>query len=70
MVDINDDGTSIFGTPKPTLSDAQTGIEWSAFAGARQLLEKDSVITLDVDEVSSVTAGEDLTVQLDLDAVT
>jgi len=66
IIDINDDGVSIFGDIKPTLNQGITSTEFGVFESSRMLIEKDSVITLDVDQVSGTTPGADLTVQLDL----
>lgn len=66
IVDINDDGTTIFGTgDKPALADDLQEHVFSAFSGI--IIRKDSTITLDIDQISEETPGEDLTVQLDLD---
>jgi len=67
IIDINDDGTSIFGTLKPSLSQGVASAEWTVFESSLAAILKDSVITLDVDQVSGTTPGADLTVQLELD---
>lgn len=64
-IDINDDGVSIFDV-NPTIGQGLTEVVWSSFDDALIQLKKDSVITLDIDSVSGVTSGADLTVQLDL----
>lgn len=68
-VDINEkkfgytDRDSIFPDQKPILvtEDAEYN-GWS-----EKVLQKDSVISLDIDQVSPTTPGEDLSVQLDLE---
>lgn len=64
-VDINDDGVSIFDI-NPTIGQGLLSTSWTAFDDALTVLEKDSVITLDIDSISEKTSGSDLTVQLDL----
>lgn len=65
-IDINDDGTSLF-TTNPSLPADMTTAEWTTFNTALLSIKKDSVLTLDVDSVSSATPGADLTVHLELD---
>lgn len=67
IIDINDDGTSIFDDLKPSLAQGIDGSEVENFARTLTYLAKDSVITLDVDQVSSTVPGEKLMVQLELD---
>ncbi len=68
IVDINDDGATIFGSgDKPALPDDTQEHVFSAFSGI--IIRKDSTITLDIDQISRETPGEGLTVQLDLDEV-
>jgi len=64
VVDINDDGVSIFGTMKPALPDDLQEHTFTTIP--EDVLREGSIITLDIDQISSETAGEDLTVQLDL----
>ena len=65
IVDINDDGTSMFGpTEKPALPDDLEAHYFTAFSP--NVARRGSVITMDIDQVSMETPGEDLTVQLDL----
>jgi len=66
IIDINDDDVSIFSTIKPALTKGITSTEWAQFNGSLTYIAKDSVITLDVDQVSGTTPGSDLTVQLEL----
>ena len=66
IVDINDDGASLF-TLRPGISQGLLSTEWNVFADPRVVLKKDSVITLDVDQVSGTTPGSGLTVSLELD---
>jgi hypothetical protein len=68
LVDINDDGTSIFRV-QPAVNQGLLSAEWNVFDSALTVMNKDSVITLDIDQVSSTTPGEDLTVQLELEKV-
>ncbi len=66
IVDLNDDGTSMFGsTEKPALPSDLQEHNFTAFAGGI-IAREGSTITMDIDQVSSETPGEDLTVQLDL----
>ena len=64
-IDINDDGASIFDI-NPTIGQGLTTVVCGSFASGLTFMKKDSVITLDIDQVSSITSGSDLTVQLDL----
>ncbi|KKM85257.1 hypothetical protein LCGC14_1290900 [marine sediment metagenome] len=64
-IDINDDGSSIFDV-NPTIGQGLTEVVWDSFASSLIKMKKDSVITLDIDQISSTTYGRDLTVQLDL----
>ena len=68
IVDINDDGTSIFAT-RPVVNQGLLGGVGGVFASDLTFMAKGSVITLDVDQVSGTTPGSDLSVQLDLDKV-
>ena len=64
-IDINDDGVSIFDV-NPTIGQGLSEVVWSSFDDALTYLKKDSVVTLDIDQVSGKLSGADLTVQLDL----
>jgi len=73
-VDVNvrntrtDDPVSIFQTDKPWLGYDNTEIIYEGEGlFTNKLLTKDSVITLDIDQVSPANPGKDLTVQLDLE---
>ena len=68
IIDINDDGTSIFSL-RPAINQGLLETEWDVFDSTITRLEKDSVITLDVDQVSGTKPGKSLTVQLELDRV-
>ena len=64
-IDINCDGESIFPNEKPILVRGDEDYkDWT-----NKVLKKDSVVTLDIDQVSPTTPGKDLTVQLDLEEV-
>ena len=67
IVDINDDGVSIFGTLKPSIAQGLLATEFDGFDRTLTALEKDSVVTLDVDQVSGTTPGSHLVVHLELD---
>ena len=69
IVDINDDGSSIFGTLKPTIGWNSNFVTMSVFGSGPSVISKDSVITLDIDQVSGSDPGSDLTVHLELDKV-
>ena len=64
-IDINDDGASIFDV-NPTIGQGLTEAIVTSFKSTLVQIAKDSVLTLDIDQVSGTTAGNDLTVQLDL----
>ncbi len=64
-IDINDDGESIFDV-NPTIGQGLTEMIVTSFKSTLVEINKDSVLTLDIDQVSGTTAGNDLTVQLDL----
>jgi len=64
-IDINDDGVSLFDI-NPTIGQGLTSVIRDSFGKTITALEKDSVITLDVDSVSPTRSGSDLTIQLDL----
>lgn len=71
VIDINDDGVSIFpdSTLQPTVNQGLLESKWDVFDEGLTVLEEGSVITLDVDQVSSAVAGAKLTVELYLDRV-
>ena len=62
IVDINVDGTSIF-TLRPTMLRGNTDIEENAFASVQ--FSRDSIVTLDVDQIGE--SSYNMTVGLDLD---
>ncbi len=64
-IDINDDGVSIFDV-NPTIGQGLTEMIVTSFKSTLVQINKDSVLTLDIDQVSGTTPGNDLTVQLDL----
>lgn len=63
IVDVNDDGTTVFTTQanRPTIAATTTDATSGAADGGANVA-KDSVITVDVDQVGTGTAGSDLTV--------
>lgn len=65
-IDINDDGTSIFpdSARQPVIGQGRTEAEWSTFLSSQTRLLKKSLITLDIDSVSTKTSGSDLSVEL------
>jgi len=63
IVDINDDGVSIL-TYNPALMNNQTAHLWTTVSPAT--LRENSVITCDIDQVSSEDTCRDLTVELGL----
>jgi len=70
-VDINEkkfgytERESIFPNEKPSIASEEAEFKgWSD-----KVLQKSSVISLDIDQVSPTTPGKDLTVQLDLEEV-
>ena len=65
IVDINDDGVSIFGERREaTLPDNATENTSNTFSSPSLVLREDSVITLDIDQVGKEYAGKDLVVEL------
>jgi len=62
VIDIKDDGISIFDDTKPILQKTASNEEWELFSNTLTLMEKDSLITLDI-----VQSGTDLMVSLELD---
>ena len=66
VIDINLDGSTIFGT-KPSIGQGfLTQQAFGVFLSSLTTMDKDSVVTLDVDQVPS-TPGSDMTVSLELD---
>lgn len=66
IIDINDDGVSIF-TNRPTLLDGQTSRATTTFAAFPAVIEEDSIVTLDLDSVSTSKPGSDLSIELHLE---
>lgn len=64
ILDINDDGQSIF-TYQPQLQGGKEKI-WTTVDA---VIRGGSVVTLDIDQVSGTLPGEDLTVQLDCEEI-
>ena len=64
IIDINDDGTSIF-TNRPALASTHPEKTWTSFKG--NTLRKDSIITLDVDQIPNLQGPRDLTVEFELE---
>lgn len=63
IIDINDDGVSIFDN-QPALP---SGLKQHVHSTVNRVaMRKGSVISLDIDQVSATAAGEDLTVILDI----
>lgn len=65
IIDINDDGVSIFSIRPAVNQGLLEGAE-GVFDSTLTFIAKGSVITLDVDQVSGTTPGSGLTVQLEL----
>lgn len=65
IVDVNDDGTTVFTTQgnRPQVADGANDDTSGTPDGGTSVV-KDSVITIDVDQVGSGTAGADLTVHV------
>ncbi len=63
VLDINDDGTSIF-TDRPAITDSQFEKRWTTIPG--NTIRENSLITLDIDQNFSDLACRDLTVELGL----
>ena len=63
VVDINDDGTSIF-IDRPALTEYQTEHKWTTIP--ENTLREGSIITCDIDQTFSELACRDLTVELGL----
>jgi hypothetical protein len=66
VIDINDDGVSIFGDIKPSLNQGVLTSEFDVFSSSLAYIAKGSVITLDIDQISGTTPGSSLTVHLEL----
>jgi hypothetical protein len=67
IIDINDDGISIFpAVNRPQLSN-DSEVMWETFDPV--VMRGDSIITLDIDQVSGTVPGEDLTVILYLNEI-
>lgn len=67
VIDINYDGTSVFGSnSQPSVGQGITRTEYEVFDETLAYLEKDALITLDIDSVGAA-AGRALTVALELD---
>ena len=65
-IDINDDGETIFNGVNPSVGQGLREALWDVFLETQPYLLKDSIITLDVDSVSSSVAGANLTINLEL----
>ena len=63
IIDINDDGESIFET-QPAITEYQTAKVWTTIPG--NTIRKGSILTMDVDQVFNSTWCRDLTVELGL----
>ena len=63
VVDINDDGVSIF-TDRPALTEYQTEHRWTTIPG--DTMREDSIVTCDIDQDFDELACRDLTVELGL----
>lgn len=61
ILDINDDGTSIF-TYRPSLTENQTEHRWTTIP--ENVMRKGSKVTLDIDSVFGTDTARDLTVEL------
>lgn len=65
QIDINDDGTSIYGEgQEPNLPDGTQEITSNTFSSPGLVLKDESVITLDVDQVGQGYSGLGLVVEL------
>ena len=69
IVDINQDGSSIFPstTLQPALAQGLLTSEWDVFLSTLGVMQEGGVITLDVDQVSETVPGSKLTVSLELE---
>ncbi len=65
IIDVNDDGVTVFTTQgnRPTIVSAGTD-DTSEAADGGTAIAKDSVITIDVDQIGSTIAGADLTIHI------
>jgi hypothetical protein len=65
IVDVNDDGTTVFTTQanRPSIADGAND-DTSGVADGGTAIAKDSVIAIDIDQVGSGVAGADLTVHV------
>lgn len=63
VIDINDDGTSVFGATKLVVAAGATS-GTRTFTGAAVTVADASLLTLDIDQVGSTEPGEFLTVHL------
>lgn len=64
VIDINDDGESIFDA-RPALPNEMTEKTWVTIPNQKML--KGSLVTLDIDQISSQDTCRDLTVELELE---
>lgn len=68
QIDINDDGTSIYGVnQEPVLPDNTQETTCNTFSSPDLILREGSVITFDVDKVGKEYSGKDLVVELYLE---
>lgn len=67
VVDINDDGVSIFDNRPQVDKDTNYKRHRTFKDLGREKIDKDSVLTMDVDQVGSSYPGSGLTVELDLE---
>ena len=65
-IDINDDGESIFDV-NPTIGQGLTEVVVDTFRSTLTSIAEGSVMTLDIDQVSGLTPGADLTVEMFMD---
>lgn len=64
IIDLNKNGTTLWASDKLTISDGDSTGSKTSFDSTT--VSVDDYFTLDVDQVGSTTAGEDLTVQLQI----
>lgn len=69
VVDINDDGTSLFSYRPQVDQDTNYKRQTVFNEAGRAKIAKNSVLTMDVDQVGSRYGGSGLTVELDLEEV-
>ena len=67
IFDINDDGVSIFPSVKPSINQGVLETIWEAFLDTLTYMKKDSVVTLDADQISGTVPGAYLSVHLEMD---